>query len=308
MKIKNIVKGTVKKLINPVTIFKLIGIRNRKKKSKRAFIDKNLQLLSQLAPGDFLHYPYFSNPDIEPEEISMSDIREGGINYTDMLIKLINDRESPVLDVGCGMGGLSSLLLEKGFKAVGLTPDHLQCEHIREKFPALEVINSKFENMDGKRYRQYFGTIINSESMQYINLERGLPVYDRVLKPGGRWIIADYFRKKKKSSLRGGHRWDKFEKAITERGFSIVSQKDITPNILPMIKYINMMFKTQFYPLVDYLIGRIRTKEPGIYYILEETIKKLKKFITKNEKYIDPDVFQEERQYMLLVIEKNESR
>ncbi len=305
MKVKNLVKGIVKKLINPVTLFKLFRIQRQKKKRKRVFIDKNLQLLSQLAPGGFLHYPYFSDPDINPENISMSDIMEGGTNYTNMLIELIKDKKSPVLDVGCGMGGLSSLLLEKGYNAVGLTPDNLQYEHIRENLPGLEVINSKFEKMDRERYSRYFGTIINSESMQYINLERGLPVYESVLKPGGRWIIADYFKKKKKPVLRGGHNWDQFEKKITQGGFRIVSSVDITPNILPLLKYMNMMMKNQLYPLVDYFIGRIRGKEPGIYFLLEETIGKLKKYAADNEKYLDPGVFSEERKYMMLVIEKD---
>ena len=88
-----------------------------------------------------------------------------------MLIQLIKNIKSPVLDVGCGMGGLSSQLLEKGYKTVGHTLDNLQYEHIRQNLPELEVINSKFENMDRERYSLYFGTIINSESMQYINLE-----------------------------------------------------------------------------------------------------------------------------------------
>jgi 2-polyprenyl-3-methyl-5-hydroxy-6-metoxy-1,4-benzoquinol methylase len=153
-----------------VTFFKLIGIRCRKRKRKRRSIDKNLKLFAQLAPGDFLHYLYFPDPDIDPEDISMSDIRAGGSYYADMLVGLITDRESPVLDVGCGMGVLSRKLLDKGFKAVGLTQDHLQYEHIKENIPELEVINSKFENLDRERYFQYFGTIINSESMQYMLL------------------------------------------------------------------------------------------------------------------------------------------
>ncbi|HEB30765.1 MAG TPA: class I SAM-dependent methyltransferase [Spirochaetes bacterium] len=305
MEVKNLVKGIVKKLINPVSLFKLLRIQRQKKKRKSVFVDKDLQLLSQLAPGGFLHYPYFPDPDIDPEDISMSDIREGGTNYTNMLIKLIKDKKSPVLDVGCGMGGLSSLLLEKGYNAVGLTPDNLQYEHIRGNLPGLEVINSKFENMDRERYSRYFGTIINSESMQYINLERGIPVYESVLKPGGRWIVADYFKKKKKPLLRGGHNWEQFEKKITESGFRIVSSVDITPNILPLIKYMNMIMKNQLYPLVDYFIGRLRTKEPGIFFLLEEIIGKLKKYVTYNEKYLDAELFSEERKYMMLVIEKN---
>ena len=116
--------------------------------------------------------------------------------------------------------------------------------------------------MDRERYSRYFGTIINSESMQYINLERGKPVYESVLKPGGRWIIADHFKKEKKPVLRGGHNWEQFEKKITERGFRIISSEDITRNILPIIKYMNMIVKNHLYPLVDYLSAGSEGKSP----------------------------------------------
>ena len=59
--------------------------------------------------------------------------------------KLTN--QSSVLDVGCGMGGLSKILFDNNLKVQALTPDNNQKEYIKSKYPNLiltkEVKNSK---------------------------------------------------------------------------------------------------------------------------------------------------------------------
>ena len=113
MKVKTLVKKILGKTFNPKNTVKFIRIVREKKKSKAPFYDPGLKLGSKITPGKFLHHPYFTNPDLRGEEISMEDIKEAGDNYTNLLIDSVEDRKSPVLDVGCGLGELSSLLKER---------------------------------------------------------------------------------------------------------------------------------------------------------------------------------------------------
>ena len=50
-----------------------------------------------------------------------------------------------------------------------------------------------------------FDVIINSESLQYINLEKAFHKSTNILKDNGIWIIIDYFRIHDKGVNKSGH-------------------------------------------------------------------------------------------------------
>ena len=66
------------------------------------------------------------------------------------------------------MGGLSKILLDKNLKIQALTPDNNQKKYIQSKYPNLILHHMKFEDFKSDKK---FGTIINSESLQYIDLD-----------------------------------------------------------------------------------------------------------------------------------------
>jgi cyclopropane fatty-acyl-phospholipid synthase-like methyltransferase len=305
MKVTKLLTRVLTKLINPKTYIALCRIRReRKRKKGDVFVDSSLKLYAQITPGQFLHYPYFSDPDVNIDDISRNQIKEAGENYVRLIIDKIEDRESPVLDVGCGLGELSNLLHTMGYSPVALTPDQYQCECIRKNYPDLELIESKFEDIDSSRYGQHFGTIITAESLQYLKLDRALPLMGSLLKPGGLWIIGDYFKLKEKSSLHGGKQWVQFVDQINKSGWEIASQQDITRNILPFIAYCNVLGSSLLIPIIDHCVDWVRRKKPGIFYLVGETLELLRSELMKLMDYIDPDVFCRERKYMMLVLKK----
>ena len=146
MKVKTLVNRVLRKIVNPKNWLTLIRtVRDKKKRQATTYIDSWLKLYAKITPGQFLHYPYFTNPDIKGEDISMSDIREAGNNYTNLIIDSVQDRESPVLDVGCGLGELSKLLHTRGFQPVALTPDQYQFDYFQKEYPDIEIIKDRFE-------------------------------------------------------------------------------------------------------------------------------------------------------------------
>ena len=54
---------------------------------------------------------------------------------------------------------------------MALTPDASQVAHVRDRHPDVAVEHCKFEELDAGKYEGAFGTVINSESLQYMNLE-----------------------------------------------------------------------------------------------------------------------------------------
>jgi len=307
MKVKTLVKRVLRKMLHPKNALTLIRIqRDKKKKKATTYIDPWLKLYARITPGQFLHYPYFTDPDIEGEDVSMSDIREAGNNYTNLIIDSVQDRESPVLDVGCGLGELCNLLQARGLQPVALTPDQYQFDYIQKEYQDIEIIKSKFEEMDHRHYRHQFGTIIMAESLQYLNMDKALPLVDHTLKPGGSWIVGDYFKIQETSSLRGGKNWNQFVEKTDKFGWNITSQQDITQNILPFIYYLNLLGNRLFLPLVEHIIDGLKMKKPGIFFLLEDAIDTARADLLNLMKYIDPETFAQERKYMLLVLKKND--
>jgi len=293
----------LKRLFYPKHLYRIIQLQLGRKKKKRAFDDAQLKLFSKLLPGDFLHYGYFEDENIKPEDISLNDIYQAQENYGWQIVDLITDTTQPVLDIGCGMGGLIALMIQKDIKAVALTPDKNQAKHIREKYADTMLLECRFEDMKADDYVSFFGAVITSESLQYLKLDQALPIIDKILQRGGKWLACDYF----KTGLKGdksGHNWELFVKKLNEFGFIISFQKDITPNILPTIRYVDMLTTKIGFPIKDFIIEKLQAKAPGIHYALEGALPEIEAKIKKNTDKTDPVIFAANKRYMLLVIER----
>ena len=97
------------------------------------------------------------------------------------LIRNFSKKETiTILDVGCGMGGLSELIHKKGFNIESLTPNKNQIDFINSNYKYLTTHNCKFEDFrSDKRY----GTVINSESIQYISLNDAFKQLEDIILP-----------------------------------------------------------------------------------------------------------------------------
>ena len=260
---KSIPKRIIKRLIYPPNTWRLIrGSRNKK---RRAAVRNNaqLQLYSELLPGDFLHYGYFEDPQRAPETISLQDIYDAQLRYAELLVDLIDKNTRTVLDAGCGMGGLLRLLRERNFEPVGLTPDQFQIDYLRDKYPDISLVHAKFEEIDIAQYTNHFDTVIHSESLQYMNLDDAIAIVQKILKPGGRWIVADYFRESE-AVEKSGFYWNQFQKKLNDGGFKLTHEQDITPNIRPTLGYIHMWGNNIGFPIVNFYRAEACRQTAGV--------------------------------------------
>jgi len=87
-------------------------------------------------------------------------------NRRDEFLELVPPNTKTLLDVGCGAGGLSARLKEKGVKVVGLEKIEALCSIAREKLDA--VIAGDIENMILDYSEEYFDCIMYADILEHL--------------------------------------------------------------------------------------------------------------------------------------------
>lgn len=265
--------------------------------------DASLKLYGQILPGGFLNYGYSEDPARPPEKIDIDAIQQAQVRYGERLVDLVQDKESRVLDAGCGMGGLVGLLLKRGLQPTALTPNRTQVRRVHEDFPGVPMIEGRLEEIPLPEFRHTFGTVITAESFQYMKLPIALEVIEQILKPGGRWILCEYFRITP-AAHKSGHLWNDFTAALEQRGWRIVSQQDITANVLPTIAFAHMFGQRFGLPIAQFVTERLERKRPALHFLLQDVIGELRAQMQSQLDVVDPAIFVQEKKYMTLVIER----
>ena len=295
--------GVASRLFWPGHLWTAISLHRQRKANRRKFDDTRLALYSQILPSDFLHYGFFDDVTHQPEEISLHDITRAQARYAELLIDLAGDLADPVLDIGCGMGGLSRMLKDRGFAPTALTPDRMQAAHIQKTLPDVPVIRSKLEKMEASDYAGKFGTVFTAESLQYLKLDLALPILQTILKPGGKWVACDYFLSRP-STDQTCHNWDAFNDRLKQAGWRISYERDITANVLPTLGFLHMLSTRFGMPMLGFATLRLKRKQPGLHHLVERAIDQLEGVAADNIALINPNEFAKDRRYMMLVMER----
>ncbi len=304
MKLSKINKKSVRKIFNPIRIIKAVRIQKKSKKNPdRCRNDAQLKFYSSVFCSDYLHYGYFKDVNTDPADISFNDFHQAQVDYALQFVDHIELKDLPILDIGCGMGGLTNLFYEKGFKAYALTPDLHQVDYIKAKCPNIPVIGTKFEEIDSVKYQNYFGTLITSESLQYLHLEHSLDLMNKLLVKEGTWLVCDYFRKGE-SHEKSGHNWDYFSQTIAKNGWTIISETDITLNVAVTLGYAYEFCKRIGLPLYEFIIGKIKLKQAGFSYLANDLLENIDQNLHSGIEVVKPQRFIDEKKYVFLIIKR----
>ncbi len=164
-----------------------------------------------------------------------------------------------VLDAGCGVGGTSIFLAEKyGCRSVGINvcEKHVAqaIQHARQrkttplpKFETCDFTKTSFSN-------ESFDVILAIESVCHTPKKADfITEAFRLLKKGGRVVIADGFRTQKKVGLEEkkllqayGEGWaectweirDEFEKLLLKQGFLDITYRNVTEQVFPSLQFL----------------------------------------------------------------------
>lgn len=146
--------------------------------------------------GEHLHFGYWETPD-EDAPLDVAALR-----LTDMVIdRLRVDEAHHVLDVGCGIGGPALRTARRtGARVTGITVSEAQIDQAkalaqdvdlagRLEFRLADALNLPFP--DGS-----FDAVFALESMMHMPDRRQvLGEISRVLRPGGRLVLTDFFER-----------------------------------------------------------------------------------------------------------------
>lgn len=299
------VRPVIKRAVNPLALMKAAKLQWQRQPSRNRLDDAQLDLYSKVLPGEYLHYGYFENVDRQPGDISLNEIVNAQRRYTELLVNLANpDRSQPVLDVGCGVGGMIRLLRDRGFSPVALSPARGQVAAVEEKFPGTPTILSKFEDIDLAAHQQRYSTVFTSESLQYLRLPRALPVMKSILMPGGTWVACDYFNRAAGNPARRLPAWPDFCELMQKEGWRMTHQQDITANVVPTLRYIYMWATRLGPPIIQYMQLKLQRKHPGLHHLLEGMGPVIQETVDENLLNICPEHFREKKQYMLFSLQR----
>lgn len=289
--------------INPVKLTKAWFYQKKHPKDKKSNRNSELLLYAKILKNDMLHLGYFENIDTLPEDISINQIENAQNEYAKLIACQISNNQSPVLDVGCGMGGLSKILFDNGFKVESLTPVRQQKNHIDKKYNSFACHHTKFEKFTSNTK---YGTVINSESLQYIKLDQAFDAVEKILTPGGKWIITDYFRLKQDTINKSGHMLKDFHAQVDKHNWKIIYEQDITLNILPTLKFVYMYIERFLQPLSEFATDKLKYKQPWLYHLSSDFREAVFNKANKEIAAIDPEKYIQEKKYMFFVLQKND--
>lgn len=259
-------------------------------------IEPELELYTKMFQSDFLHAGYFRDIPPDAEEISLKAVREAMQAYAELIVERVPAGAS-VLDVGCGTGGLLGLLRDAGARPTGLTPVPVHRDHIRSRYPDVPVILSTFEHLDTQPYAQAFDVVVSAESFHNVPLEPGLRNMRQVLKPGGKWIIVDYYRLHPRTYNRSGHLLSAFSDALAHQGFIVAEEVDISANTLPSLAFGYCWATRIGLPLVDFAVTKFFRKHAILEYLLQDAYKQARGRARLDA--LDPAVAQRDKRYLL---------
>ncbi|MDQ3016034.1 MAG: methyltransferase domain-containing protein [Bacteroidota bacterium] len=167
-----------------------------------------------------------------------------------------------VLDAGCGVGGPSIFLASQGCKVEGITLSAKQVETCRAN-----AAKYNLQNQVTFSQQNYLATSFPNNTFDVVwAIESVCYAWDksdftkeafRILKPGGRLVVADFFSqpiKKDTSEAKLMEKWTdswaiksyarvhEFQDALTTSGFELALERDITEHVKPSIRRLYLSF------------------------------------------------------------------
>lgn len=278
-----------------------------------------LILGQQILNVDDLHYGYWN----DELELSFANLPEAQRRYTEKLLEAFPPASDTrrVLDVGCGTGNTMAALIQRGYRVDGMIPSASLARIVRERLSALsspggaendaQVFECKLEEFDTTAHSRKYDVILFSESFQYMAMEESFPVLERILLPGGRIIICDFFRTVHDQdgaagdhAISGGHPLKEFHEQVERRGYRIEMDRDITKHMSPNFKLVNDLLMLKTKPVLETCSLYLGSRYPRSWRFLKWVFRKRWKKL--DYKYLSglrsPETFEKYKSYRMIVL------
>ncbi len=146
------------------------------------------QLFRYVSGSEHLHFGLFEHP-----EQSLTEAQE---RNTAKLLAAIPRTASRVLDIGCGIGGTSVMLAQRGHEVLAFAPDAALIDYARAQARHASVAHRcdfrALRLQDLASDTPPFDVVLSQESLQYIHpLDEAMRRIASLTRPGGRVVIGD---------------------------------------------------------------------------------------------------------------------
>ena len=227
---------------------------------------------------------------------------------TDLLAKSLQLKNGDaVLDAGCGRGTVACYLAQKyklNITGIDIVGFELKMAKERAKKLKLKNVNFLLKDYSNTRFpSNYFDKIFTLETLVHSpSLRKTLKEFYRVLKPGGRLVLFEYsrsspdeFNKREEKMLQiindGSSMTslktlyhDAMVRELKKEKYKIISEEDITSNVLPSMKrlyvYAKLPYKLiNFFSLHRYFVNTTAAIE--FYNMAKSRLIKYRIFVTE---------------------------
>lgn len=222
------------------------------------------------------------------------------------LLSCLPPGQHRVLDVGAGMGRLSHEMTQRGHCVTAITPSSVQAEHIASRYPDVTVKQGYFQDVGLALPPKSYDLIMFSESFRYMPLDRVIPLFDRLLHKNGRVVIGDWFTQRIGASKSGhDHNEAIFRQAIQQHGWNIVSERDVTQNVLPTLVLGREILCRLYLPLAGLILSKFAQKRPRLYRLCMPWMIRWmeRKLLPQIAGRFEPAIFAQSYRYLFLVLE-----
>ncbi len=228
----------------------------------------------------YLHFGIFNS--------KKSTILEAQELATQIILEQLTSVKTNILEVGFGFGTTSEILIKQGFEYIGISPDKAQVAYVKNKFPNIKLICTKFENLS---LDNSYDNILFQESSQYIEPINIFSQSMKLLKINGKLLIMDEFvLEANQKEIDYLNNIQYFIKLAERFGFKLIKKIDFS----------NQVSETMSYAIEK--LNEFYEKIKSDLNISEEKLKKFKESLYKNKSsYINGNYG-----YFFLVFEKKE--
>lgn len=273
-----------------------------------------LLVAQQLLAVDDLHYGLWD----ESLELTLANAPIAQQRYSELVQSALPE-PSPgsvrVLDVGCGTGNLLARLLERGYLVDGVSPSAGLTRLVRQRLERIgndrvRIFECRLEDLPVDSLEHRYDVVLFSESFQYVEVESTLRLLPRLLKPGARLVICDFFKTEHDGdggpadrAFGGGHAWRAFEERLRGAPFVLERDEDITRRVSPSVDLVNQVLATRIKPAAETIVEYARGNYPGLAWVLGKLFRR--KLAKLRHKYLSGHrtaaSFERYKTYRLLV-------
>jgi ubiquinone/menaquinone biosynthesis C-methylase UbiE len=195
--------------------------------------------ISLFGTEQMLHYPMYQK--------GKQTLLQGQQYFTSYCIdKLGSLEDKTVADIGCG-NGIQSLFIYKNYRPKHLTGIELNAQNIaiakaaipEGHGPGIQFIQDNAETLESMQDHSTDIVICIESAFHYRDKQSFLQQVKRILRPGGRFLIADLILKPK-SNLNAWEKkvafnnWNEiqYEEGFINAGLQVATREELTPKII----------------------------------------------------------------------------